>query len=248
MAWPEIEALKRLLADGIRLCACDPDATRLPCSSPPCEVRQIKVPHSGTTVVLREQEATATLTEVYISGIPTDGFLLKLDACGIHFWKANTLNKLCDYVILTERHGQKYAIFIDLKSSLPRNPQEDTSLKIVDKNDLERVWQFNGGSLLFDYMAVGVAFHGGAPGLTTYKKCFFELYTQIKSIQETTSTGPIPFPNQKVQNRIRTLRHKCILTRQISNAGNIPVNELIDAWDALPASRYSTPSKVEVRF
>jgi len=150
MSWPEIERLKRMLADNIRLCACSPTKPSPLCPERPCPPREIKLWHSTPTVALSEDGPDARLTKLYVTDVSPDGITLKLDVFGIHFFHANTLNKLCDYVILTEHDGQKYAVFIDLKSSLPRLPLSDQTLPIFDKEDLARVWQFNGGSLLFD--------------------------------------------------------------------------------------------------
>ncbi|MDR3220525.1 MAG: hypothetical protein LBU46_00740 [Candidatus Accumulibacter sp.] len=244
MGWPEIEQLRQLLADGIRLCACSPVGAPPP-RTHSCQSRQIKITIPfDRRIVLDEPAPEATLKRVYINGVSSDGLALKLDVCGIHFWAAKKLGKICDFVILTEQDNKKYAIFIDLKSSLPRKPCEDTTLPIIDKDDLERVWQFNGGSLLFDYMSLGVAFHGGSNGLLTdYEKCFFELYAIARP--PTTGTVLPTVPNGKIAAGIKKLRHKYILTQQVGNAAELSVNSLIATWIAFkeqyPTARRSVP-------
>ena len=116
-------------------------------------------------VCLSENSQDAKLREVWVTDIPKQSVILKLDNAKIQgLFKGGGPNKRCDYVILTTLQGQKYAIFVEMKS---------TSFKVENGYLL----QFKGAECLVDYCNSALNhFHGQADLLKQYKKRFVLFY------------------------------------------------------------------------
>ena len=71
--------------------------------------------HDSGKVHLTETNK-AQLQSVFINGLSKDGITLKLSTGKDSFFIRKTGNNRCDYVVLSQKDGKKYALFIDLKS------------------------------------------------------------------------------------------------------------------------------------
>lgn len=106
---------------------------------------------NGASVELEENHPNAHLTSVTISGIDRDSLLVKPDHFSIRCFANDTYNKACDYILFTKFNGARYAIFIDLKTSIYENPSGN-EFSYQDDKDKDIVWQMIGADALLDGM------------------------------------------------------------------------------------------------
>lgn len=106
---------------------------------------------NGASVELEENHPNARLTSVTITGIDRDSLLIKPDHFSVRCFANDTYNKACDYVLFTKFNGLKYAIFIDLKTSIYENP-DGNLFSYQDDKDKDIVWQMIGADALLDGM------------------------------------------------------------------------------------------------
>lgn len=107
------------------------------------------------SVVLEETKHVginaSLLEQVTIAGLNVETLVLKPDNFAVQHYKGGTWNKACDYLVLTEFDSKKYAIFIDLKTSIGCDPADDGSLIFQGSEyDSDMVWQMLGADLLFN--------------------------------------------------------------------------------------------------
>ena len=107
--------------------------------------------HDGDKIKLREKDKNATLTDVSLSDISGHSLLLKADKAKIQTFAKGYANKQCDYIIMSEYNKQKYAVFIELKSSVKdKSARQGAPAKIEDENE-DYVTQLLSSSCLFDF-------------------------------------------------------------------------------------------------
>lgn len=90
------------------------------------------------------------LGRVTIIDLNKETLVLKPDHFAIQHYRAGTLNKACDYLILTCFQNEKYALFIDLKTSIGREPIDGKLDFVGSDYDSSMVWQMIGADALFD--------------------------------------------------------------------------------------------------
>lgn len=117
---------------------------------------------ASSIVKLVEDDRNAKLKEVELTGLPRDRVILKMDKITINsFFKAGGPNKRCDYLILTQINGKRFALFIELKSTYP----------------VDYVLQFKGAVCLTDYCEnVLNQFYKQANLLKNYERRFVLFY------------------------------------------------------------------------
>lgn len=122
----------------------------------------VTVSDNGSTT-LEETSEEASLKKVHVTGISQNGLILKLEKAKIDFFEGSGPNRRCDYVILSDYKGKKYAVFIELKS---------TSV------DLRKIaLQFKGSQCLMDYFcSVLDRFDPGCSSLKEYEHRFVLMY------------------------------------------------------------------------
>lgn len=104
---------------------------------------------NGALVNLEENHPNARLTSVTISGIDRDSLVVKPDHFSIRCFTSGTYNKTCDYILFTKFNGLRYAIFIDLKTSIYEYPRGNV-FSYQDDQDKAIVWQMIGADALLD--------------------------------------------------------------------------------------------------
>lgn len=158
----ELDVLERLLAQGcysVDWFSDDPDESISVNRTK--DKRLLTLPTTrdflagSASVVLEEMKHVgknaSLLEQVTIEGLNVETLVLKPDNFVVQHYKHGTWNKACDYLVLTEFDSEKYAIFIDLKTSIGCDPADDGSL-IFQKSeyDSDMVWQMLGADLLFN--------------------------------------------------------------------------------------------------
>ena len=143
------------------------------------ELRKIRCNHSP--LIMEERGDNATLTKIYVIDIPGESIVLKPDDFNVHLFKANTWNRACDYLILAEDRTRKFALFIELKSSLNDRPEATDSLLIVESNeDKKKAKQLEGACALFEYLRLIVDKEYGDRGLYSFQIYKIVLYNEVK--------------------------------------------------------------------
>ena len=104
-----------------------------------------------SSVQLVEDDAGAGLNLVTLTNLDPDTLVLKPDHFGVHYFKRKTYNKACDYLVLTKFQGERYAIFIDLKTVVAEDQNlGDSIFRWEEDYDAEIVWQMIGADAIFD--------------------------------------------------------------------------------------------------
>ena len=162
---------------------------------------------------LEEKEQSARLRSVRVDGLDSESLILKPDHFGIGFYRSGTRNRACDFLILTKYNGDKYALFIDLKTVIGEHPT-GTNGEILSFSGLynqKMVWQMIGADAAFDGLLDSVlknragrrmtAYNSkricATSALAKYKRRYLILYmrTDIQSKNATKKTQvPVP-PN-----------------------------------------------------
>ena len=189
-----------------------------------CEKRKLNVPIATNLVygydyaVLEEHDPLSQLRKVNLQGIDkTKTLILKTDHFSLGYFKAGTWCKACDFLLLTEYNREKYALFIDLKSSVEDDFGDNHELR-CDKSDsnTKAIWQMLGADALFDGLIDVVSKVGSSAmrdtkankmqsansALASYKRRYVILYLKAQSTNTLTSggiarTGSLRKPNLK---------------------------------------------------
>lgn len=113
--------------------------------------KPLKCNYDGNGTIELVEENSCGIKQVYITGLDSDSVVIKPDLFGIKFFKDNTYNRSCDYLILTQHNQTYYAIFIDLKTDIDveRN-SEDNNVKYFTERNIKMAWQMAGGEFLLD--------------------------------------------------------------------------------------------------
>jgi hypothetical protein len=183
-----------------------------------------------TNFELVEKDRKATLKGIPLDGVSPHGLALKPDHFGIHFFTKGMWNKSCDYIILTEDRGQKYAVFIELKSSVEekldaqdKNPTPYNAagnLRLDTTKNYDIALQLNSASALFDYLEC-IARKTGKT-LSHYERRFAVVYE--KTVKENPGVQGVPDGTA-----IPVLMHKQIkaIQRPLTSSGRIKLSVLI---------------------
>lgn len=139
--------------------------------------QRLFVPLNGGSVRLTETPP-ATLNNVRIVGLSQETIVVKPDHFGIHYYKNNTYNKACDYLILTKdaSTNKRYAIFIDLKTDIQDSPNAQNVFTTSSDRDASCGMQFCGALSLFKSLGYGVDVIAKCNALTTYQPRYWVLY------------------------------------------------------------------------
>jgi hypothetical protein len=98
-----------------------------------------------------ENVNASLLKSVTLTDIDDESLVLKPDHFGIRYYRPGTWNKACDYLVLTSFDGARYAVFIDLKTSIGTEPDCEGRLAFRGAAyDSGMIWQMLGADLLFD--------------------------------------------------------------------------------------------------
>ncbi|MBQ4384369.1 MAG: hypothetical protein II823_00395 [Kiritimatiellae bacterium] len=132
-------------------------------------------------LVMAEDGPDATLTKVYLTGLACETLVLKPDNFGIKFFKGGSWNRACDYLVLTEFGGEKYALFLELKSSLNDRPESGDHLLIIESNaDKKKMQQLESSCGLFEFLKLLVSKECAINDLKNVRVCKLVLYDSIK--------------------------------------------------------------------
>lgn len=214
--FPEIDLLKTALKQSVR--HYDETSAGIIMSND----RDIKV--STRPLEMVEEAENATLKKVYLDGISSEGLVLKLDHFGIQFFEKHTWNQACDYIVLTEDSHKKYALFIELKSSIEHAPTPDGHLQLNGNRNVKIAWQLNSGSALFDYLCFVIDTLHKDKTLLQYDRKFIVLYARH-------SSGVRSFiqPMQGCTSRKQDFKHQTIKAISINepSSSRLSVADLI---------------------
>lgn len=164
---------------------------------------------AGCVELLEEQHQNVNaslLKKVTVKELHSESLVLRPDHFAVQHFKPKTWNKACDYLILTTFNGTKYALFIDLKTSLECKP--DANGRLVFQGlpyHSEMVWQMMGADALFDGLVnvVHKTSHKmprakshdselrlcGNSSLAAYKRRYLVLYQAIQNHPNMTAGG-----------------------------------------------------------
>ncbi len=124
------------------------------------------------TCTLKESN-TRGVDRIYISGLGPNDLILKPDQFGVRYYKDDTYNKACDYLIVTFQDKLLYAIFVDLKTDFevrfPSSPGR--AFEYVSKGNVEKAWQMAGAVVVFESIE-RLAHKIGLIDDYTYKRAF----------------------------------------------------------------------------
>ncbi len=136
---------------------------------------------SASPLEMVEDGPDATLTKVYLTGLACETLVLKPDNFGIQFFKGGSWNRACDYLVLTEFNGKKYALLIELKSSLNDKPESCDQLLIIESNaDKKKMQQLESSCGLFEFLKLIVRKECAINNLDNVRVCKLILYDSIK--------------------------------------------------------------------
>lgn len=149
----------------------------------------------------------ALLKKVTLTDLDAEALVLCPDHFAVQHFKGGTWNKACDYLVLTRFGEGKYAFFIELKTSIECEPDNNGALAFgKSAYDASIVWQMLGADALFDGL-VDVVFKGKRvtspraksykaemmkcvkSDLAQYKRRYVVLFQNIKSLINTTGGG-----------------------------------------------------------
>jgi len=195
-----------------------------PCSNLDCTTR-IRGPFDS--FVLQEGGDDATLRNVPLDGVSASGIVLKPDSFCITFFKSKLgLNKACDYLVLTEHKNTKYAIFIELKSSIYNDPDTKGNLRLLENKDILTACQLNSTSALFDYLCAVEKRVNKTTSLFGYSRHFAVLYDEVLR----GTHKPIPTMTGKSATKSldpTTFSHKEIKAIKAENNKRISIESLL---------------------
>lgn len=189
--------------------------------------------------------SASLLDSVTITDLDKETLVLKPDHFSVQHYKAGTLNKACDYLILTSFSRERYALFIDLKTSIGQEPNDGKLNFIGSDYDSNMVWQMMGADALLDNLT-GVVYKrmryqgkltGARAGshicelkkcaktqLASYKRRYIILY--LKVVPHTNATqGGIRTTGVKIPYELCLESEVCAL--QVSNNKKLKFGELI---------------------
>lgn len=187
----------------------------------------------------------ALLEKVTIKDLHRETLVLKPDHFTVQHFKRGTYNKACDYLILTRFNEENYALFIDLKTSIGREPNDGKLDFRGSDYDSGMIWQMIGADTLFDGLTGVVykdaTYQGGGTvsrinsyasdlkkcakkPLAKYKRRYIVLYMKITPHTNATSGGiqttSLRFPHDECLER-----EVCAL--EVSNGDSLKLGELI---------------------
>lgn len=165
-----------------------------------------------TSVMLREEDPHALLKSFKITGMDSSSLVVKPDHFSVQHFQASTFNKACDYLLLTKFEGEKYAIFIDLKTDIFEDPDKDSmTFRFNEAKDEEIVWQMIGSDAILDGLAdvlskklnkvhqsfVANRNQSRKGGLAEFSRRYLILYMKVNRTGEPdpSPTSPPPAPN-----------------------------------------------------
>lgn len=193
------------------------------------------------SVELKEEQHqnvnASLLKKVTLTDLHMESLVLRPDHFSVQHFKPRTWNKACDYLILTVFNKTKYALFVDLKTSLECAPDSHGRLVFQGLSyHSGMVWQMMGADALFDGLVnvVHKTSHKlkrakshvselrlcGNTSLAAYRRRYLVLYQTVKCNSNTTgggaSTTQFVVPNDAcLEQEVKTLEvcnneKKCI--------------------------------------
>ena len=233
-------AIKKILASSeVPVCTLLKDENGKPKDRSRLESYQVefkRITESLYELTLQESDPKAELKTIRLNGVSADGLCIKLDNFGIHFFAAETGNTSCDYLVLTDYENEKYALFIELKTSIETSPSKG-KLSLTNAGDQRKALQLNSGSARFDYLCSVVNKLRGSTVIqaSTYERLFFVLYIHERNISPSQGsaslTGSCNF------------FHKEIAAIKVQDAQTMTVRDLIEAWNLVCQSSTSAGNK-----
>jgi len=208
------ESVLDILADSVR--------AYTECNGGPIAVekKKIKFKADRQTFTMTENGKDATLTRVYVCDLDNDCVILKPDDFGVRFFRKDSWNKACDYLILVVVNGKKYAIFVELKSSIDNQPDGNDNHLVIDGNeDNKKEQQLLGAAELWNYIKLIVKKKTDSSELDDYDVRMWVLYESVKSRSPTQSQIMTTVP--------RRTKSKCVQTKQVHDAETISVHDLL---------------------
>lgn len=178
---------------------------------------KLKFNHKNNQVLLEEKGEQATLKKVFLSNVSNDYLTLKPDAAQIKIFAKGCGNRQCDYIVLSEYNKQKFALFIDLKSSLRQYPASQQKNDLANDEYGDIVIQFLGSSCLLDFIQSALMNFRNLD-IAEYKRRYVILYNKdIPRISHPIDPTRIA-PNDSPKN---------LLIKKIENEGKLDFESLI---------------------
>lgn len=184
---PVLDSLDRLLTTYVKNCGSEEFDTA-------CASLRIKEICRNSHLALKEAHTSYNgLSKVEIYGLTGESLVLKPDHFSIRYFAGGTWNKCCDYILLTEFRGSRYAYFVDLKTNLSENPDADDVLTQDDDYDIDIAWQMHGANRLlnslFDVLHTerGIA----RAELDSFTRKYAIFYKGVKKMPSKATTGMV---------------------------------------------------------
>ena len=117
------------------------------------DMRPLRCKYDGNgTIELKEENPNSRgITDIFITELDSDAVIIRPDLFGIKFFKDDTYNRACDYLILTQHNSLNYAMFIDLKTDVAvEHNAQDNNVKLISKGNVEKAWQMAGGVFVLE--------------------------------------------------------------------------------------------------
>ena len=207
------------------------------CLNNNCSVELLEECHFGVNASLLKK---VTLTELH-----RETLVLKPDHFAVQHFKSGTLNKACDYLILTRFNNENYALFLDLKTSIGREPNNGKLDFRGSDYDSNMIWQMIGADILFDGLTQAVyksvTYHGDVNivrpkshasdlkkcakiPLAGYKRRYIVLYMKVTPHTNVTNGG-IRMTSARLPYEKCLESEVCAL--QVANGDSLGMGELI---------------------
>ena len=136
------------------------------------------------TLELKEEDDGASLNELRVVNVCAGALALKPDHCCVQMFKPGRWNKACDYLLFVEVGGVKHALFIELKSAIPRRSVGGV-LRYTCEDARKYGMQLLGADALLDYFTNVVSRQNPLEFprrnfMEDYKRHYVILYNHLK--------------------------------------------------------------------
>lgn len=210
MTWDEIKHLKKILKNTV-ISRIRYDGDNV-----------IKQDHRNNKSLLSENGTNATLRTVDVVLQSNDGLTLKGDVFGVSIFEF-AANKGCDYILLCKCDQQKYAIFIELKSSITEKAANASYVQHANDGEGEYVEQMNSSLAMFEYLSSVVEnFYSCTEFKNSYQKKLILLYGKKvpdEKLSYIALTHPLPAGVNLKRKRVSVL--------QVPSNMQIPIADII---------------------
>lgn len=180
--------------------------------------------------VLKECEK-ALLNHIPLCNLGVDTLILKPDNFNIRFYKTDTYNKACDYLVLTyDKTNKPHAVFVDLKTDIYDQPNPKTcEFKTNSERDALCGLQFCGARALYKLLALMTRTLSKCRAFDSYQEHYWVLYKNY--LNGCGVIGAVPTLTEGSGDAVKTFRRSSLLSsiyaRKVKNNESIDITCLL---------------------